>query len=124
MQRQQQQQQQRRSRSRSSTSLVALLLALQGRKLTVELRSDVMVTGTLAEVDDHMNMFIDSAVWTPVEGAPQVRRRVVFVSTHAAAAAAATAWPRNTSAPASVLCLIMPCKDAGPTTAPAHSQEC
>jgi hypothetical protein len=31
-----------------------------------------MVTGTLAEVDDHMNMYLDNAVWTPVEGPPQV----------------------------------------------------
>lgn len=67
-----QQQQQRRSRLRSSTSLVALLFALQGRKLTLELRNDVMVSGTLSEVDDYMNMYIDSAVWTPVEGPPQV----------------------------------------------------
>jgi small nuclear ribonucleoprotein (snRNP)-like protein len=53
--------------------LVALLLALQGKKLTVELRNDVMVTGTLAEVDEYMNMYIDTAVWTPVAGPAQVR---------------------------------------------------
>lgn len=53
--------------------MVALLLALQGKKVTVELRNDVMVTGTLAEVDEYMNMYIDTAVWTPVEGPAQVR---------------------------------------------------
>jgi small nuclear ribonucleoprotein (snRNP)-like protein len=51
---------------------VALLFALQGRKVTVELRNDVLVTGVLAEVDDYMNMYIDSAVWTPVWGPTQV----------------------------------------------------
>jgi len=72
MQAQAQQQQQRRSRLRSSSSLVALLFALQGRKVTLELWTDVMVTGTLAEVDEYMNMFVDSAVWTPVQGPPKV----------------------------------------------------
>ena len=74
-QQQQQQQQQTRSKKRSSSTLVALLYALQGRKLTVELRSDVMVTGTLAEVDDYMNVYIDNAVWTPVWGPTQVGRQ-------------------------------------------------
>lgn len=54
--------------------MVALLLALQGKKVTVELRNDVMVTGTLDEVDEYMNMYIDTAVSTPVEGPAQVRR--------------------------------------------------
>jgi small nuclear ribonucleoprotein (snRNP)-like protein len=69
---QQQQQRQRRSKLRSSSSLVALLFALQGRKVTVELRNDVLVTGVLEEVDDYMNMYIDNAVWTPVCGPTQV----------------------------------------------------
>lgn len=51
---------------------MALLFALQGRKVTVELRNDVLVTGTLAEVDYYMNMYIDNAVWTPVWGPTQV----------------------------------------------------
>lgn len=71
-QQQQQQRQQRRSKLRSSTALVALLFALQGRKLTLELRNDVMLTGTLAEVDEYMNLYVDGAVWTPVEGPSQV----------------------------------------------------
>jgi small nuclear ribonucleoprotein (snRNP)-like protein len=73
-QHQQQQQQQRRSKTRSSSSLVALLFALTGRKLTLELRNDVMVSGSLADVDEYMNMYLDDAVWTPVEGPAQVGR--------------------------------------------------
>lgn len=69
---QSQQQRERRSKLRSCSSLVALLFALQGRKVTVELRNDVLVTGVLAEADDYMNMYIDNAVWTPVWGPTQV----------------------------------------------------
>jgi small nuclear ribonucleoprotein (snRNP)-like protein len=48
-----------------------------------------MVTGTLAEVDDHMNMYIDNAVWTPVEGPPQVM--LLWLATASAVVAAAPA---------------------------------
>eukprot|EP00775_Hariotina_reticulata_P004321 gene4321-4574_t len=53
---------------RSSTSLVALLQALQGKKLEFELRNDVNVTGKLASCDEYMNLFVDNAVWQPSQG--------------------------------------------------------
>lgn len=53
---------------RSSNSLVALLHALQGRKLIFELRNDVKISGKLSHCDEYMNMLIDDAVWQPLQG--------------------------------------------------------
>jgi small nuclear ribonucleoprotein (snRNP)-like protein len=53
---------------RSSNSLVALLHALQGRKLIFELRNDVKISGKLSQCDEYMNMLIDDAVWQPLQG--------------------------------------------------------
>lgn len=44
----------RRFAPQATTSLLALLHAVQGRKLIFELRNDTIVTGKLASVDDHM----------------------------------------------------------------------
>lgn len=44
----------RRFAPKASTSLLALLHAVAGRKLIFELRNDVIITGRLASVDDHM----------------------------------------------------------------------
>lgn len=44
----------RRYAPKACTSLLALLHALQGRKLIFELRNDTAVTGRLASVDDGM----------------------------------------------------------------------
>jgi small nuclear ribonucleoprotein (snRNP)-like protein len=41
-------------KTRFSSSLLALLVALTGKKLIVELRNDVVVTAKLADVDEHM----------------------------------------------------------------------
>lgn len=40
--------------ARATSSLAALLIALQGAKLTFELRNDITVSGTLSSVDAHM----------------------------------------------------------------------
>jgi small nuclear ribonucleoprotein (snRNP)-like protein len=53
---------------RSSNSLVALLHALQGRKLIFELRNDVKISGRLSDCDEYMNVLIDDAVWQPLQG--------------------------------------------------------
>jgi small nuclear ribonucleoprotein (snRNP)-like protein len=53
---------------RSSNSLVALLHALQGRKLIFELRNDVKISGKLSNCDEYMNLLIDDAVWQPLQG--------------------------------------------------------
>jgi small nuclear ribonucleoprotein (snRNP)-like protein len=53
---------------RSSNSLVAVLHALQGRKLIFELRNDVKISGKLSHCDEYMNLLIDDAVWQPVQG--------------------------------------------------------
>lgn len=53
---------------RLDTSLVALLQALEGKKLAFELRNDVKITGKLVSVDEHMNLFIDDATCQPVQG--------------------------------------------------------
>jgi small nuclear ribonucleoprotein (snRNP)-like protein len=53
---------------RSSNSLVALLHALQGRKLIFELRNDVKISGRLSNCDEYMNLLIDDAVWQPLQG--------------------------------------------------------
>lgn len=39
---------------KATTTLLALLHAVVGRKLIFELRNDVVVTGRLTSVDDHM----------------------------------------------------------------------
>jgi hypothetical protein len=44
----------RRFAPKATTTLLALLHALQGRKLIFELRNDTIITGRLASVDDHM----------------------------------------------------------------------
>lgn len=53
---------------RLDNSLVALLQALEGKKLICELRNDVKVTGKLVSVDEHMNLFIQGATCQPVQG--------------------------------------------------------
>lgn len=44
----------RKKQTRFGTTLAGLLHAMQGAKLTLELRNDVSITGTLASVDEHM----------------------------------------------------------------------
>ncbi|KAF6251639.1 hypothetical protein COO60DRAFT_603735 [Scenedesmus sp. NREL 46B-D3] len=53
---------------RSSNSLVALLHALQGRKVILELRNDVKISGKLSHCDEYMNLLMDDAVWQPLQG--------------------------------------------------------
>ena len=44
----------RRYAPKACTTLLALLHAVQGRKLIFELRNDTIITGRLASVDDSM----------------------------------------------------------------------
>jgi small nuclear ribonucleoprotein (snRNP)-like protein len=44
----------RRFAPKACTSLIALLHAVQGRKLIFELRNDTIITGKLTSVDDNM----------------------------------------------------------------------
>ena len=44
----------RRFAPKATTTLLALLHAVTGRKLIFELRNDVVITGRLASVDEHM----------------------------------------------------------------------
>jgi small nuclear ribonucleoprotein (snRNP)-like protein len=64
-------------------SLLCFVQALQGMKVVIEMRNDVAVKGTLADVDDKMNLVIDNAVRLTPEGEKQkletiyVRARVI-----------------------------------------------
>jgi len=40
---------------RSTSTLLAILYALQGKKLIFELRNDTVITGRLTDVDENMN---------------------------------------------------------------------
>lgn len=58
--------------------MLALLVALTGKKLIVELRNDVVVTAKLAEVDEHMNLTLEQALLQPVQG-PSVLYPTLFL---------------------------------------------
>jgi small nuclear ribonucleoprotein (snRNP)-like protein len=58
-------------RRRARPTLAVLLQALEGQKVVLELRRDVVVRGTLLSCDAAMNMQLADATATPLGGAPR-----------------------------------------------------
>ena len=59
-------------------SLLCFVHALRGMKVVIEMRNDVAVKGTLAEVDDRMNCVVENAIRLTPEGEKQ-RLELIYV---------------------------------------------